>query len=553
MDTNLISILEQLALLMEILGENDFRISALKNGTRALEQSGVDVRAALEDGSLTAIRGIGKGLQELIKEYVHTGTIAEYNDLKSKIPAGVLQLTELRGVGGKKAKALYEQLNITSIGELEYACKENRLIELKGFGAKTQASILQSIEQWHNAQGKMHMNKAWLVYAVLEQQLLDAGAERVEASGELRRGCEIVTHITAVADCEDPYVLAETLEADCDGDTIETVLNGMNILVHCTNKWDFADVLFRTTGSDDFVSAFTALPSVKAMPQKNTEQDIFAERGVQYITPELREDVSILTVAQQAGIPDLIEPAAMRGMLHIHTRWSDGMNSVREMALEAKRLGFTYIAICDHSKTAVYANGLSIERVLQQHDEIDAVNAEGLGITVLKGIESDILPDGSLDYPDDILQRFDMVVASVHSAFRLPKEQQTERIIAAIRNPYTTILGHPTGRLLLARDGYEIDMERIIDAAAETGTVIELNANPYRLDLDWRWHAYAVQKGVRIGINPDSHETATLSEVWYGVTIARKGMLTETNVINTLGLEDFRQFAATLRQNKLNR
>lgn len=194
-----------------------------------------------------------------------------------------------------------------------------------------------------------------------------------------------------------------------------------------------------------------------------------------------------------------------------------------------------------------------IERVLQQHDEIDAVNAEGLGITVLKGIESDILPDGSLDYPDDILQRFDMVVASVHSAFRLPKEQQTERIIAAIRNPYTTILGHPTGRLLLARDGYEIDMERIIDAAAETGTVIELNANPYRLDLDWRWHAYAVQKGVRIGINPDSHETATLSEVWYGVTIARKGMLTETNVINTLGLEDFRQFAATLRQNKLNR
>lgn len=553
-DQNLITMLEQMALLMEINGENDFKIRAFQNGARVLEKSGIDVHSAVADGSIAGIKGIGKGLQELLREYVQHGDIAEYHSLKASVPAGVLQLTELRGVGGKKARSLYEQLGIASIGELEYACRENRLVELKGFGAKTQESILKSIIEWNNAQGKLHQDKAFALAEDIRALLLDAGATRVEFSGELRRACEIITHIVAVVECSapqcSPHTIAEKLsgsveETSKEGIIVQAQISGINLQIHCVSAEEFMPTLLRTTGGEAMKELHLDIRNI------SSEEEAFQKAGLPFIPPELRDNAEAVERAKNNELPALIEKAAMRAMLHIHTTWSDGMNSIREMALESKRLGFEYIAICDHSRTAVYANGLSIERVLEQHKEIDKLNSEGLGITILKGIESDILSDGSLDYPDEILERFDMVVASVHSAFKLPKEQQTERIIRALHNPYTTILGHPTGRLLLARSGYELDMERILLAAAETGTVVELNANPYRFDLDWRWHQYAVQHGVTIAINPDSHETGTLQEVFLGVGIARKGMLRNSDVLNTMNLEDFRTFTTQLRTQKL--
>ncbi|MBL7999897.1 MAG: PHP domain-containing protein, partial [Candidatus Kapabacteria bacterium] len=515
----LAAIVEEMALLMEILGMNEFKIRALQAGARALEKTETDIHAALNDGTLGTLPGIGKGMAAIIREYAEHGSIAEHTELRAAVPDGVLQLTELRGVGGKKARALYEHLGIASIGELEYACKENRLLELKGFGTKTQDAILAAIAVWNAAQGKFHLHKATAiandVCTILREQ---CSASRAEIAGSLLRSTPVIERIDIVADCTGTSIQECWSDATGSGNIWLIIHLGATVFIHCTTLQEFERTFFLQSCDDELRTAIQQ--RVGELPPDATEESIHSALGIRSAIPyQLREGAEILDKVVSSPLPDLIDGRMLRGMLHIHTTWSDGIHSVRAMALAAKELGFEYIAFCDHSRTAVYANGMSIERVLAQHDEIDTLNSEGLGIRILKGIESDILSDGSLDYPDDILSLFDMVVASVHSAFKLPYEQQTERIITAVRNPYTTILGHPTGRLLLAREGYACDVERIIDAAAESGTAIELNANPYRLDLDQSYHAYASSRRVPVAINPDSHETATLSEVYFGVGV----------------------------------
>lgn len=545
--TECVSLLEELALLLELSDGNPFRIRAVQNGARVLDGLHGELSALLQDGTLHATKGIGKGLSELIEEYHATGRLAEVEVLRTLVPPGVVSLTSLRGVGGKKAKALYEHLGIASIGELEYACKENRLVELKGFGEKTQASILSAIETWNAAQGKCRLPLAQEIAAAVCAELLACGAARAEAAGQVRRHCEVVDEIVVVWCGCSPDVVATHCKGKSHGNDVLFQRDGVSVRAVHAAEHSFVRTLFRESAGDEFLSAFDAQ---YALEDATSEQEIFSRNALAFLPVEVRERGETLELARRNVVPELIQASDMRGMLHIHTEWSDGADTVRDMALRSKEMGYTHIAICDHSKTAVYAQGLSVERVKAQHKEIDALNREGLGIRILKGIESDILPDGSLDYDDDILELFDVVVASVHSSFRLDKDKQTERIVRAIHNPFTTILGHPTGRLLLARDGYAVDMERILDAAAATGTVIELNANPYRLDLDWRWHRKAVQKGIRIAINPDSHQKETLREVEYGIGMARKGMLCAQDVVNTMELDDFLAFTHALRVRK---
>ncbi len=543
----LVGILEEMAVLMELADLNAFKTKAIQNGARILDKSTIDVEAAASDSLMATQAGLGKGIQEILREFVQSGRVAEHERLKTLVPEGVLSLTKLRGVGAKKAKALHEQLDINSIGELEYACRENRLIELKGFGVKTQAAILQSIETWNSAQGRLLQHRALRMSEELQGEFQFAGASRIHVGGQLQRACEVIEELCFVCLVEHPHKFAEVFGAPVHQHSMRFHRDGVAVLVVLSSEENWAVDCFRASCAESFLREFEHRYELKPVAH---EEQIFSQHKLSVISAELREDPALIEEAKHHTIPELVRNEDMRGMLHIHTHWSDGVHTIREMALEAKRLGFEYIAVCDHSKTAFYANGLSVDRVYMQHEEIDKLNEENLGIRILKGIESDILSDGSLDYDEAVLERFDMIVASVHSAFQLSKEAQTERIIRAIRSPYTTIVGHPTGRLLLSRKGYELDIEAILEAAAEHGTIIELNANPHRFDLDWRWHRRAVELGVRIGINPDSHQAPALAEVFLGVGIARKGMLRSSDVINTLGLNDFLTYCAQLKARK---
>ncbi len=559
MKPELVAILEDIADLMEFKGENQFKTRAFRNAAQSLRDADVDLAEAVRTGSIDAIPGVGKGIAAVIREFVETGSVRAHEELREEIPSGLLEMTRLPGFGPKKAMAVHEQLGITTIGELEYACKENRLKDLKGFGEKTQEKILNAIRQWNANRNFARQHRA-LADA---EQLIDAlralpSVQAVELTGDLRRRAEVTDHIHIIVSTADLHAVVASL-----GDLVREVematttatalsASGIRTTIENTELDRLPWQLYRTTGSQLFLEEFSALlerrnlqPASQSLLLNGlpvfpgSEAEIFRMAQVQFIEPEAREGMGEIELALANAIPPLIEEQHMRGMLHIHTTWSDGHASVRDMALRAKELGYEYIAICDHSKTAFYANGLTEDRVKAQHEEIDMLNGEGLGIRILKGIESDILGDGSLDYSDDVLATFDLVVASVHSQFTMPRDVMTERIVRAVHNPFTTILGHPTGRLLLAREGYAVDIDAVLEAAAESGTTVEINANPYRLDLAWPHVRKARTMGIRIAINPDAHHPDELRYVRYGIGIARKGLLPAESVINTFSLARF--------------
>lgn len=560
MNAELITIVKEFATLMELAGENQFKTRAFSNAARILETEKIDVKAAVANGSLQRTKGIGAGIQAVITEYVETGDIAAYRELKAAIPPGLLEMAKIKGLGVKKILAVHGELGIATVGELEYACRENRLADLKGFGAKTQEKILSAIEQYNSSKYTYRVDKARVEAEELlaKARALD-GVEQADISGAVRRACELVTDIYLVAQARDVTAAlrqgAEALSATPTqtGNALEgSTPGGIPFIVEFTGSDAYYWRLHQTTGSTAYVEELARkLTSGDIIPGErglysngqplavHGEADIFVAAKIHPIPPELREEPHIVKHAEERALPRLIEENDMRGMLHIHSNWSDGRDSLREMALGAKAMGYTYFAICDHSQSAVYANGLRPDRVQRQHEEIDELNAEDLGIRILKGIESDILPSGELDYDDAVLETFDVVVASVHSVFSMTREAMTDRIIKAVENPYTTILGHPTGRLLLARKGYDVDLEAVIDAAADHNTIIEINANPYRLDLDWRFVRSAKERGVEIAINPDAHRVEDLGLVRYGVGIARKGGLEAQDVVNTFSLERF--------------
>ncbi|HYF03787.1 MAG TPA: DNA polymerase/3'-5' exonuclease PolX [Patescibacteria group bacterium] len=547
MDANLIQILEDTATMLELAGENPFKARAYSSAAHILEEQQIDVFKSVKENTLRNVAGIGAGLREGITEYVHTGKFAEYERLLKEIPSGVLDMTRLRGLGAKKVRSLHIQLGVSSISELEQACRKDKLCDIKGFGKKSQETILKAIEMWRSSQGNFHQHKALMdaeaIVSFLKEQ---KGFKAAEIAGDLRRRAETVSELYIIAEGkskEAGEVLKDQFELTEKNGILEgghSPVFGIPFVVEITDRKNYVQRLHETTGSEEFLIAFRKQfgEDFLKKPFKN-EEELYEFLKIPYIEPELRESADIIKLALQNKLPELIEPKHMRGMLHCHSTWSDGHNSIREMALGAKALGYEYFAICDHSRTASYAGGLTIERVKAQHEEVDKLNDEDLGIRILKGIESDILPDGDLDYPDAILKTFDIVVASVHSSFTQTRESQTARIIKALENPYTTILGHATGRILLSRAGFDVDIEAIIDTAAEFGKIIEINANPYRFDLSWQNAKYAKERGVRIAINPDAHAVAELELTNLGIGIARKAGLEKSDIVNTLSCDEF--------------
>jgi DNA polymerase (family 10) len=514
--------------LMELHDENPFKVKSLANAAFKLSKINIDLQNK-SLAELEQIEGIGKGIASKINELQTTGKLKELEQMISKTPEGVIEMMSIKGLGPKKVANLWHQLEVESIGELLYACNENRLLTLKGFGEKTQAEVKAQIE-FHQANiGKHH-------YAAVEKYALDLvkfikekyQTDLVSLTGQMRRKCEIIDKIEILVASENEIDITSPAKK----------MNVKTEVITCS-KDDFYNILFETTATPEHILQVQNSTSniQRTAALFHSEKEIYEAHHLQYIEPELREGLNEVMLAKENKIPKLIELSDLRGILHNHTTYSDGINTLKEMADYCKQLGYEYLGICDHSKSAFYANGLKEDRVLEQQQEIDELNKKMAPFKILKGIESDILHNGSLDYDNETLKTFDFVVASVHSGLKMNEEKATERLIKAIENPYTTILGHPSGRLLLSREAYPLDYKKIIDACAANEVVIELNAHPYRLDIDWRWIPYCLEKGVMISINPDAHIKEGYHDMYYGVCAARKGMLTKEMCFNALSLE----------------
>jgi DNA polymerase (family 10) len=533
---------------MELHNNNPFRTKAIMGASFKIDKlpfSAVD--ASLEE--LSTQPGIGKSTAEKIKQVVLTGSFPELDELLSKTPEGVLEIMKIKGLWPKKEQIIWQQLEIESVGELYYACNENRLIEAKGFGLKTQEDIKKSIEFALAQQGwflyAKVLSNAEHIFAELAKRLLE---QKLSYTGAFRRKCETLATVELIcaAAVDELSAAVEALDyewkveakTDCISFLDE---NGCPFVLYSTTSERFAADLLLTTGSDAHIKLLRDIKN--PLPMGNSEEEIYASLGLAYIEPELREGLDEVSLAQQNKLPELITFADLKGTLHNHSTYSDGVHSLAEMARYCKEdMRLEYLGICDHSKTAVYAGGLTLEELDQQWAEIDQLNVQMAPFKIFKGIESDILGDGSLDYPDEVLAKFDFVVASVHSVLKMDEERATNRLITAIENPYTTILGHPTGRLLLSRAGYPLDFKKVIDACAANNVVIEINANPLRLDLDWRWHRYALDKGVLLSINPDAHRTEGLLDMHYGVYVGRKGGLTKEKCLNAFSLAEISDY-----------
>ncbi|MFN0201935.1 MAG: helix-hairpin-helix domain-containing protein [Bacteroidia bacterium] len=534
------------ASLMELVGGNSFKITALQRGARAIETLGQAAIDLLKNNQLSDIQGVGSSIQKHVAEIAEKGTFAELEKLQSEVPTGVQEILKIKGLGAKKVQQIWHKMGIETVGELYYACVENRLAQEKGFGEKTQANIQKAIEYAQNNQGKYHYARI-LPYAeqLLHNVQLLTQSPRIELSGEMRRKCEVIStlEILLVGKASDFPALYEqhpetffslSIAAIQEKQLhfIDDALKLKIILYFCEEK-EFVKTGFETTATPEHLQQIGSLSG-----EYQNEEEIYASLQLPYILPELREGRGEIEKAKAGKFANLIEISDIKGVIHAHSAYSDGANSLKEMAVACKKLGYEYLVISDHSKAAFYANGLSEGRIEVQHQEIDKLNKELAPFRIFKGIEADILNDGSLDYEETVWKSFECIIASVHSNLRMDKEKAHTRLIKAIENPYTKILGHPTGRLLLTREGYPIDHKYIIDACAANQVVIELNANPMRLDIDWRWIEYAIQKGVKISINPDAHSLAGIQDIQFGVLAARKGGLLREMCFNTLNIAE---------------
>ena len=518
-----------IAQLMELHAENPFKIKSYANAAFKIER----LEASLKDLSLdeiNGIEGIGKSIGAKIGELLLSGSFKDLEMLFEKTPSGVIEMLSIKGVGPKKIGVLWKELQVETMGELLYACHENRLVELSGFGTKTQDSIKKSIEFKIANKGRFHFSGA----EIIAKKILDELKKRykdlpIALTGSIRRKCEIIESV-------DILVGEERLTISLPENEL-----GIKVNFHFCKPEAFYTRLFETTASEKHLEALKLL-GFNAEKNYASEQDIYHELGLQYIEPEFREGLNEIEKAKTGSLPDLIKLSDLKGIIHVHTTYSDGMHTLKQMAERCRDLGYQYLGITDHSQSAFYANGLKHDRIVAQHQEIDALNKAMAPFKIFKGIESDILNDGSLDYPDEVLQSFDFVIASIHSNLKMDEQKATQRLIRAIENPYTTILGHLTGRLLLSREGYPVDHAAVIDACAKHQVIIELNAHPYRLDIDWRWINYALEKGVKISINPDSHKMEGYADMQYGVNVARKAGLTADMTFNAQSLIDIEEY-----------
>ena len=562
---DVIWILEDIGKLLELTEETPFKSRAYYNAARNIAATEEDIETLVSEGSLSSIKGIGDALNQKITELVTTGTLKYYEDLNSSIPPGHIEMLKIQGLGPKKIRALYGKLKIKTIGELEYACIENRLVELTGFGKKTQDKILAGIERLKRYK-KRHLFADIVGEA---ESLLDSVRKQKDVilaslAGSIRRRNEVIRDIDILASAKSPLNLAdffvylpEVQDVTVKGETkVGVVLkSGINADLRIVAEKEFPYALHYFTGSKEH--NITMRKRAKEMGIKmneyglyrgddiipcESEKEIFSALGLSFIPPELRENMGEIEAAERGELPKLVERKDIRGLLHIHTNASDGSDSLEAIVKAAKTMGMEYIGIAEHSQSAYYAGGLSVDEIKRQHAAIDEINKRESKFHIFKGIEADILLDGRLDYDDDVLSSFDFVIAAVHSHFGMSEDEMNARLIRALDNRFTTILAHPTGRLLLSRDPYSVDLEKIIDFAAKKGKVIELNANPHRLDLDWRYCKYAKSQGVKIAINPDAHNISGLYHIDFGINIARKGWLEPSDCINCLSLEEMREF-----------
>lgn len=516
-------LLDEIATLLSLKGENPFKIRAFENAARALGHlEDFDERA--RKGDFSSVKGVGKAISEVLVEFGKTGRSSVLEELQREVPPGVRDLLRLPGLGPKKATVLWKDLGVASLGELEYAIRENRLVTLPGFGEKTQEKLGAGLRFLAANSGRFRLDEALDRGAAVSAFLLGvagraAGVTRVEIAGELRRGFDAVPEIVLVAACAS----ADRLPRIPDG-TVPVRL------VPCSPAEFFA-TLFRETGPASHVEEMLGAVGTAAV---QSEEEIYTRAGLSFLPPELRDDQEAISLARNRTSPNLLCDGDIRGIFHVHSTFSDGKATLEEIFRRTLELGYSYLGLSDHSPTAAYAGGVTPERLEKQWAEIDSLLPKFPSLTVFRGTEADILPDGSIDYGDEFLARFDFVIASLHSSFRLPPAQQTARLIKAVRNPRVTMLGHPTGRILLARDGVDADWEAVYDAATESGCGAEINASPYRLDLDWKTGRDVRRKGIFTSINPDAHELAGLSEVHFGVNIARRAGFASHQVLNAL-------------------
>lgn len=550
-------LLSDIADMLEFNGDNPFKISAYRNGANAVESLPADIAPMIVDGTIKNVKGIGKGILAVITEYYNTGISEEYNRLKSGIPEGLTELLRIRGLGARKIKQIYDILGVKNLEDFEKACLENKLAGLKGFGEKTQEKLLQEIRRVKAATGYVLLSEADVIAYDLQSRLSNLGSvKKLSFSGEYRRSCEIIKDLLFIVLTDDTSRLeseldgAGLLDKDAGNCIMPEYLTHYNIsgcvilaegllsasLFICKDAESFAKVLFLTTGSQEFTERRSA--EVSSTKNISDEKELFGTE--EYVIPEMREEGYYSLPAPKRKNSQL-EFSQFRGFMHFHTVYSDGRNTVAEMVQAAVSHGFEYCVVCDHSKSAFYAQGLTEDMLLRQAEEIRKT-AEEHGLTIYQGIESDILADGSLDYSNDVLSSLKLVVASVHSRFNMDEDEMTARIIKAVENPHTDILGHPTGRLLLARDPYKLNIKKVIDACAANSVAIEINAHPRRLDLDWRNIYYAREKGCMFAINPDAHTTDGILDTLYGIRIARKGGIQPGEVINCFSLPDFIKF-----------
>ncbi|MEO6039234.1 MAG: PHP domain-containing protein [Saprospiraceae bacterium] len=540
---------DELANLMELHEEDAFRIRSYQNAYLALRKLDRPL-AEMDDTEIKSIKGVGDAISQKIRDLIGTGKMPTLEKYRAKTPPGVVEMLAVNGFGPKKVRTVWQEMGIESVGELWYACNENRLIEYKGFGLKTQEDLKQKLEYDFKSRGKLHLStaerEADFVAIWLTGQLVGA---HVAPVGELRRRSSVVDQLELLVGFSGdlhPAFDGGTLSLERqEGDDYYLRLESQTLVVlhHCA-PGEFGSKLFRYTGTPAFVEAFAKASAGLDFKNLLTEPAVFEKAGLPFIAPELRESPNWVALAGQGKLPQLIEDHDLMGVLHVHTTWSDGLHSLRDMCEHAKLLGYRYIGITDHSQAAFYANGLKPDRVLAQMDEIDQLNTELAPFRIFKGIESDILNDGSLDYAEAVLVKFDFVIASVHTNLKMTLEKATDRVLRAIQNPHTTILGHPTGRLLLSREGYPLDWEAIFEACVRYEVAIELNANPYRLDLDWTLIQEATRRGIKISINPDAHSKDGIHDLRYGVMTARKGGLTAGECLNGLGLAEFSGYLA---------
>ena len=558
-------VLAEMAAIFELKGENPFKVRAYQNAVRIVEGLTDDLEDLIKKDELTKIKGIGSHLALHIAELVKTGKLKEYEKLRKSVPEGIFEMLRIQGLGPKKVKAIWEKLKITNVGLLEYACKENRLLELEGFGERMQEKILKGIEYLRRFEDKHLFSTAYA--AALEIHRAIANHKSVvhsEISGSIRRRKELIRDIDILASSEKPgplmnlfVSLPQVDSVTAKGDTKSSVVlkSGIACDLRVVSDKEFPFALHYFTGSKEHNVVMRTLAKKNGIKMNEyglfkgtklvackSEAEIFERLGLTFIPPELREDQGEIEAAAKGKLPELLSPDDIIGVFHCHSNWSDGAASIETMAEAAKNLGYKYIGIADHSQSAAYAGGLKPGEVKEQIKEIDKLNKKLKGITILKGSEVDILPDGSLDYPDSILAMFDFVIVSIHSKFNMREDEMTKRIVRGMKNKYASILGHPTGRLLLARDGYPVNMRQVIDAAAEYDVAIEINAHPQRLDLDWRYGKYAKSKGVKVVIAPDAHGPEGLHDMTYGIGIARKGWLEKSDVLNCLSAEEVKRF-----------